>query len=78
MPLTDTESQYTPEPIRPTQFALIRLDRLVYLVQHYEALRVDAESLPPAPDRPPLAYVNRTLAELRRELLAREGEGQAA
>ncbi len=78
MPLTDTESQYTPESIRPTQFALIRLDRLVYLVQHYEALRIDAESLPPAPDRPPLAYVNRTLAELRRELLAREGEGQAA
>ncbi len=78
MPLTDTESQYTPEPIRPTQFALIRLDRLVYLVQHYEALRVDAESLPPAPDRPPLAYVNRTLAELRRELVAREGEGVAA
>jgi hypothetical protein len=64
--------------VKPTQFALVRLDRLVYLVQHYESLRIDAEALPPAPHRPPLSYVEATLSELRRELHLREGEGVAA
>ena len=61
-----------------TQFALVRLDRLVYLIGHYEALKVDAETLPPAAHRPPLAYVHRSLCKLRRELRLREGAGQAA
>ncbi len=61
-----------------TQFALVPITRLLTLIWHYEALRVDAETLPPAPDRPPLSYVERTLRELRRELMAREGEGVAA
>ncbi len=64
--------------VKPTQFALVRLDRLLYLVQHYEALRVDAESLPPAPDRPPLAYVEHVLHELRRELRSRDEQVVAA
>ncbi len=64
--------------VNPTQFALVRLDRLITLIAHYEAMKVDAETLPASPSRPPLAYVVATLAELRRELLAREGEGWAA
>ncbi len=74
----DTESQYLPEPTQPTQFALVRLDRLITLIGHYETLRIDAETLPASPSRPPLAYVEATLSELRRELVAREGEGVAA
>ena len=62
----------------PTQFSLVPIDRLVYLVSHYEAMKVDAETLPASPDRPPLPYVERTLRELRRELLAREWEATAA
>ncbi len=59
-------------PDRPTQFALVPPGRLVYLIVHYEAIRDTAEHLPPGPDRPPIAYVEATLDELRRELVARE------
>ncbi len=78
MPLTDTESQYTPEPIRPTQFTLTPVNRIIFLIERYEGLRVDATTLPSAPHRPPLAYVEATLSELRRELVAREGAEVAA
>ncbi len=64
--------------VNPTQFALTPVGRLVYLIGHYEALRVDAETLPASPDRPPLAYVERMLRELHRELRLREGEATAA
>ncbi len=57
---------------------MLPIDRIVFLIERYEGLRLDAQTLPPAPHRPPLAYVVATLAELRRELLAREGEGWAA
>ncbi len=70
--------QSTPRVNRPTQFALVRLDRLVTLITHHEAMKVDAETLPPAPHRPPIAYIEATLAELRRELRLREGEGAVA
>ncbi len=70
--------QSTPRVNRPTQFALVRLDRLVTLISHYEAMKVDAQTLPTAPHRPPLHYVEHTLAELRRELRLREGEGMVA
>ncbi len=76
--LHEPQPQSTPGVNGPTQFALVRLDRLVHLIAHYEALRVDAETLPPAPHRPPLAYITATLAELRRELTARECEVAAA
>ena len=58
--------------VEPTRFALVAPGRLVDLIARYEGLRVDAEHLPPAPHRPPLAYVEATLVELRRELQARE------
>ncbi len=76
--LHEYRDQSIPNVNRPTQFALVRLDRLVTLISHYEALKVDAETLPPSLDRPPLPYVERTLRELRRELMAREGEATAA
>ena len=41
-------------------------------ISHYQGLHTDALHLPPSPHRPPLPYVQRTLAELRRELVARE------
>ena len=55
-----------------TQFALIPVGRLIHLVSHYGALRVDAIYLPPDPFRPPLNYIDRTLCELRTELRLRE------
>ena len=67
-----TAYRQVPNPNPPTQFALVPPGRLVHLIGHYEAMRVDAEHLPPAPHRPPPDYVRRTLAELRRELVARE------
>ncbi len=73
-----TGSQYSGEPTWPTQFALVPIDRVIFLIQRYEGLRLDAESLPPDPSRPPIGYVERTLSELRRELVAREGEAAAA
>ncbi len=73
-----TESQYLPDPVQPTQFEMLPIDRVIFLIARYEGLRVDAQTLPAAPHRPPLAYVEATLAELRRELMAREGEGVAA
>ncbi len=76
--LHEPQPQSTPGVNGPTQFTLVRLDRLITLIAHYEGLRIDAEQLPASPDRPPLAYVERTLAELRRELRLREGEGVAA
>ena len=74
-----TISRQIPNPNPPTQFALVPPGRLVHLIAHYEAMRVAAEHLPPAPHRPPPDYVRRTLAELRRELVAREfGVAEAA
>lgn len=70
--------QSIPNGDPPTQFTLLPVERLVFLIERYSSLRVDAETLPPAPHRPPLSYVAATLAELRRELTAREGEGEAA
>ncbi len=64
--------------VNPTQFSMLPLDRVIFLIQRYEALRVDAETLPTAPYRPPLAYVEATLAQLRRQLIAREYEAVAA
>ncbi len=60
--------------VNATQFALLSLDRMIFLIERYEALRVDAENLPASPHRPPLPYVTHTLAELRRELRLREDE----
>ncbi len=65
-------------PVNETQFALVPIDRLVYLLSHYEAMKIDGETLPASPDHPPLPYVERMLAELRRELTAREWEATAA
>ncbi len=76
--LHEYRDQSIPNGNPPTQFALVRLDRLITLIWHYEAMKVDAETLPATLDRPPLPYVERMLAELRRELMAREGEGAAA
>ncbi len=76
--LHEHRDQSIPTVNPPTQFAFVRLDRLITLITHYEALRVDAQTLPAAPHRPPMAYVERTLCELRRELRLREGEGVAA
>ncbi len=70
--------QSIPNVNPPTQFALVPVGRLLTLIWHYEAMKVDAETLPPAAHRPPLAYVERTLRELRRELTARECEAVAA
>ncbi len=64
--------------VNATQFALVPVGRLLTLIWHYEAMKVDAETLPPVPDRPPLSYVERTLRELRQELTARESEAVAA
>ena len=55
-----------------TQFALVSVGRLAYLVHHYEAMRIDAVYLPPDPSRPSLAYIDTILSELRRELRLRE------
>ncbi len=76
--LHEPQPQSTPGVNGPTQFALTSIDRIVFLLTRYEALRVDATILPPAPHRPPLAYVEATLSELRRELVAREGAEVAA
>ncbi len=56
----------------PTQFSLVSIGRLAYLVHHYEALRIDAIHLPPNPFRPPLDYIDQVLTELRLELRRRE------
>ncbi len=76
--LHEYRDQSIPTVNPPTQFALVRLDRLITLIAHYEAIKVDAQTLPAAPDHPPLVYVEATLAELRRELRLREGEGAVA
>lgn len=76
--LHEYRDQSIPNVNRPTQFALVRLDRLITLIWHYEAMKVDAETLPATPERPPLHYVQHILRELRRELMAREGEATAA
>ncbi len=60
--------------VNPTQFALVPIGRVIFLIERYEAMKVDATTPPSAP----LAYIERTLCELRRELLSREGEGVAA
>ncbi len=64
--------------VNPTQFEMLPIDRIVFLITRYEGLRVDTEHLPPDPTRPPISYITHILAELRRELMAREGEGVVA
>ncbi|MDP9471587.1 MAG: hypothetical protein M3Q71_13130 [Chloroflexota bacterium] len=76
--LHEPQTQSTPGVNSPTQFALTSIDRIVFLIERYEGLRVDAETLPPDPTRPPISYITHTLAELRRELTARESEAVAA
>ncbi len=76
--LHEHQRQSSPNDSKPTQFALLPVERVMFLVQRYEGLRVDVEHLPPDPTRPPLPYIEHTLRELRRELRLREGEGVAA
>ncbi len=70
--------QSIPNVNPPTQFTLLPVERLVFLIERYSGLQIDAETLPPDPTRPPLPYIEHTLRELRRELRLREGEGVAA